>query len=75
MGPVLEVKLTNYVERYGIEVEINSMPNDRTQSWIVINRGIKKYVTELPDENEKFTHCEEVPSSSGKPVATKQKEL
>ena len=53
IGPVLEVKVTNYLERDGIEVKIGSMQNDGSQSWIVISRGIIKYVTELPEENDK----------------------
>ena len=55
IGPVLEVKVTNYLERDGIEVKIGSMQNDGSQSWIVISRGIIKYVTELPEENDKPT--------------------
>ena len=74
IGPVLEVTVTSYLERYGIQVKIDSMPNDGTQSWIVISRGIKKYVTELPEENKKPIHYEEVASSTGKLVAIKQQE-
>ena len=71
---VFEVKVTNYLERYGIEIKIDSMQNDGTQSWIVISRGITKYVTQLPEENNKPIHFEEVASSAGKLVAITQKE-
>ena len=73
-GPVLEVKVTNYLERFGIAVEIDSMQNDGTQSWIVISRGIIKYVTELLEENKKPIHFEEVATSAGQLVAMKQKD-
>ena len=69
---MLEVKVTNYLKRYGIEVKIDSMQNDGTLSWIVISRGINKYVTELPEENGKPSHHEEVALGAGKPVATEQ---
>ena len=71
IGPVLKVKATNYLERVGIEVKIGSMRNDGSQSWIVISRGIDKYVTVLPEENEKPIHNKEVASSAGKLVAKK----
>ena len=70
----LEVKVTNYLERYGIEVKIDSMQNDGIQSWIVISRGINQYVTELPEESGKSIHNEEVAASTQKPVAKKHKE-
>ena len=50
------------------------MQSDESQSWIVISRGMDKYVSELPEENGKSIHCEEVTASTGRPVATKQKE-
>ena len=33
IGPVLEVKVANYLQRYGIEVKIDSKQNDGSQSW------------------------------------------
>ena len=70
----MEVKVKNYLELHEIDIEIDSMQNDGSQSWIVIRRCVDKYVTELPEENEKLIHFEEVASSTVKPVATKQKE-
>ena len=72
----MEVKVTNYLECCGIEVKIDSMQNDGTQSWIVISKGINKYVTELPEENKKpiHIHYEEVARGAPKPVARKQHE-
>ena len=66
MGPVLEFKVTNFLERCGIEVKIDSVQHDGTQSWIVISRGINKYVTELPEEIKKLIHYKEVASNAGK---------
>ena len=69
-GPALQVKVANYLQRYGIEVKTDSMQNDGIQSWIVISRGTDKYVTELPEKNEKPSHYEEVALGAGKPIAT-----
>ena len=75
IDPVLEVEVTNFLERYEIEVKIDSMQNDGSQSWIVISRGINRYVTDLPEENEKLIHYEELALGAKKPIATKQQEL
>ena len=61
IGPVLEVKVTNHLERYGIEIKIGSMEKDGSQYWIVISRRVRKYVTELLQENKNLVQCEEVP--------------
>ena len=55
--------MTNYTERVGsqdyervgVEIKIDSMQKDGSQSWTVISRGINHYVIELPAENEKPT--------------------
>ena len=66
--PVLEVNVTYHLYQYGIEMKIVSMQNDGSQSWIVISKGMNKYVDELPEENKKPTHYEEVTASAGKPA-------
>ena len=38
--PSEEVKITNYMERVGIEIKIDSMQKDGSPSWTVISRGI-----------------------------------
>ena len=43
--------MTYHQGRYGIEIRIDSMQNDGSQSWIVISRGLNKYVAEMPEEN------------------------
>ena len=55
-------------------MNIDSMQKDGSQSWIVISRGVNKYVKELPEENSKSIHYEEVTIGAGRPVATQQKE-
>ena len=66
---VLEVKDMCHLYQCGIEIKIDSMKNDGSQSWIVSSRGKNKYVNELPEENEKSIHCEEVTTGTVKPVA------
>ena len=48
--------VANELDRCGIVIKIDSMHEDRTQSWIVISRGVSKYVTELPEENKEPIH-------------------
>ena len=57
-----------------MEIEVDSMENDGTQSWTVISRDVGTYVTELPEENKEPIHREELASSAGKLAAIKQKE-
>ena len=73
-GPVLEVNATNHLQRYGIEIKMDSVQKDGTQSWIVISRSINKYVTELPEEIKKPIHCEDVALSTVRFVPMKQKQ-
>ena len=73
-GQVLEVKSTYHLYQCGIEIQIDSMKNDGSQSWTVISSAMNEYVNELPEENEKSIHYEEVTASTGRPFATKQKE-
>ena len=72
-SPVLEVKVTSHLYQYGIEIKIGSMKNDGSHSWIVISRCMNEHV-ELPEENGKSVHCEEMVTGTGRPVATEQKE-
>ena len=47
IGPVLEVKVTHHSYQCGIEIRVGSLKNDGSQSWIVICRGMNKYVDEF----------------------------
>ena len=74
IGPVLEIKVTYHLYRYGVEIRFDSMKNDGSQSWIVISRSMNKQVNELPEGNGKSILYEEVVTGKGRPFATKQKE-
>ena len=74
IGPVLQVKVAYHLDQYGIRSNIDSMQEDGSQSWIVISRRMNKYVNDLPEENVKSLHYEEVTTGTGTPVATRLKE-
>ena len=57
IGSVLEVKVTNH-----------SLKNDGSHSWIVISRGMNKYVEELYEENGDSIHYEEMATGMSKPL-------
>ena len=49
-GPVLEV-VTNYHQgKPGVEIGINSLSNDGSQSWIRISNGLNKFVRYLTEK-------------------------
>ena len=52
IGPVLEVAVSSHLGRYGIKMKIVSMQNDGSKSWVVISRGMNKYVTDMPQAEE-----------------------
>ena len=74
IGPILEVKGTHHLYQNGVEINFDSVQNDGSQSWIVISRGMNKYVNELPEEKGQSIHYEAATASTRRPVATKQKE-
>ena len=43
MGPALDVLVTKQCDRYGGEIDIDSLAKDGSPSW----RGVERYVTEL----------------------------
>ena len=45
-GPVSDIKVCNKHGRYNIEVQVQSLFKDRTESWIRIVNGIDKFVRE-----------------------------
>ena len=47
IGPALDVLVTEQCNRYGIEMRIDSLVQDGSQSWVVISRGVERQVTEL----------------------------
>ena len=61
-GPVLDIKVCNHYGRYSIEVQVQSLFQDQTVSWIRIVNGIDKLIREaMPIEEEE--------KASGKPAA------
>ena len=46
IGPVLNIKVCYHDDRYSIQVQIPSLFQDITVSWVRIVNGIDKYVTE-----------------------------
>ena len=63
IGPVLNIKVCYHDDRYIIEVQIPSLIEDNTVSWIRIVSGVGTYVTESV-----LTKKEE-DRASGKPIA------
>ena len=63
IGPVLNMKVCYHDDRYSIEVQIPSVFQDQTVSWVRIVNGVDKYVTEsMPTTKEENT-------ASEKPIA------
>ena len=63
IGPVLNIKVCCRDDRYSFEVQVPSMFQDNTASWVRIVNGVDKYVTEsMPTAKEEDT-------ASGKPIA------
>ena len=46
IGPVLNKKVCCHDDRYSIEVQVPSLFQDNTVSWVRIVNGVDKYVTE-----------------------------
>ena len=49
VGPVLDVKVCLHQERYGFEIQVESLFRDRKASWVLIVNGIDNYVTETSE--------------------------
>ena len=61
IGPVSDMKVCNLNERYSIEVQVQSLFQDQTVSWIRIVNGVDKFVREvMPIQEEE--------KASGKPA-------
>ena len=45
IGPALDVQITVQYGRYCTKVKINSLQIEKTVSWVVISRGLDRYVT------------------------------
>ena len=76
IGPILEVTTSFQHFKYGIEIRIESVNKDNSQSWIRISYGTVKYVidsiqdnTEIPADPQE----EQVPQTSTSVVAARSK--
>ena len=63
IGPVMDIKVCRHEDRYSIDVQIPSLFQDRTASWVRIVNGVDMYVT------ESMLTKEEEEKASGKPIA------
>ena len=66
IGPVLDIKVCHHEDQYTIEVQVPSLFQDRTASWVRIVNGVDKYVT------ESMLTTEEVDIVSGETHSWKQ---
>ena len=59
IGPVLEVTTSYLQGKYGVEIRIESMNKNHSQSWVRISHGLNKLVTDLSnredDDNDQET--------------------
>ena len=46
IGPVLNIHVYHHEDRYIIEIQVQSLIQDRTASWVRFVNGIEKYVNE-----------------------------
>ena len=56
IGPVLNMHVCHHKDRYRIEIEVRSLFQDRTASWVRIVNGVEKYVTETTETIEDEGH-------------------
>ena len=75
IGPVRQVKVTCHSKQFGIEIQVKSMKNDGSLSWIVLSGGMNNFVEEIWQEKGESSYHEEMVTGSdtGTPVATKQR--
>ena len=66
-GPVSDIKVCIHNGRYSIEVQVQSLFHDQTESWIRIENGIDKFVREaMPIEQEEKASVK--PAAKAKPI-------
>ena len=76
IGPVLEVTTSCQYGKYGIEIQVESVNQDSSHSWVRISYGTVKYVigsieddTEIPADPKE----EQIPQTSMSVVAARSK--
>ena len=64
IGPVLNRHVCHHEDRYSIEIQVRSLFQDRTASWVRIVNGVEKYVTGTTETIEDEEH-----GALGQPIA------
>ena len=66
-GPVSDMKVCNHNGRYSIEVQVQSLFRDQTESWIRIVNSIDKFVREaMPIQEEETASWK--PAAKARPI-------
>ena len=65
---LLQVAVSYHQDRYGIEIRINSLLGDGSQSWVMMCTGLNKHVTEMSQEKQE-NRDDESGARAGKPAA------
>ena len=76
IGPVLEVTTSVQHFKYGIEIRIESVNQDNSQSWVRISYGTIKYVVDSNQDNTEIPadpQEDQVPQKNIKVVAARSK--
>ena len=76
IGPVLEVTTSFQNFKYGIEIRIESVNQDNSQSWVRISYGTVKYVVDSNQDNTEIPvdpQEDQAPQTSTKVVAARSK--
>ena len=60
IGPVLEVRTSYLQGEYGVEICIESVNKDISQSWVRISHGLNQLVTDLIDEGVRRQRAEDL---------------
>ena len=67
IGPILDIKVCRHEDRYSIEVQIPSLFQDNTVSWVRIVNGVDKYVTESMLTTKEEDMASEKPIAKARP--------
>ena len=59
IGPVLEVTTSYLLGKHGVEIRIESVNKDNSQSWVRISHGLNMLVTELSSNKEQDNNEQE----------------
>ena len=60
IGPVLEVRIVNNLEEYGLEILIPSIFNPIETSYVVISRETERFVDQIHDHKKELRSSDEL---------------